>query len=45
MPGRNMKPEKLELSELVEKFEVNKRSEGLSERMVEWYQQALGTLP
>ena len=36
-----MNPEKLELSELVEKFEVHKRSEGWSERTVEWYQQAL----
>ena len=37
-----MNPEKLELSELIEKFEVHKKSEGLSERTVEWYQQALG---
>ena len=37
-----MNPEKLELSELVEKFEVHKKSEGLSDRTVEWYQQALG---
>ena len=37
-----MNAEKLELSELVQKFEVHKRSEGLSERTVEWYQQALG---
>ena len=36
-----MNPEKLELSEVVEKFEVHKRSEGCSERTVEWYQQAL----
>ena len=33
-----MNPEKLELSELVDKFLVHKRSE----RTVEWYQQALG---
>ena len=38
-----MNREKLELSELVAKFEVHKRSEGWSERTVEWYQQALGT--
>ena len=37
-----MNPEKLELSKLVEKFVVHKKSEGLSERTVEWYQQALG---
>jgi integrase/recombinase XerC/integrase/recombinase XerD len=37
-----MNPEKLELSELVDKFLVHKRSEGWSERTVEWYQQALG---
>ena len=37
-----MNPEKLELRELVKKFEVHKRSEGYSERTVEWYQQALG---
>ena len=36
-----MNPENLELSELVAKFEVHKRSEGWSERTVEWYQQAL----
>ena len=36
-----MNPEKLELSELVEKFEVHKKSEGLSEKTVEWYQQTL----
>ena len=36
-----MNPEKLELSELVDKFLVHKRSEGWSERTVEWYQQAL----
>lgn len=36
-----MNREKLELSELVAKFEVHKRSEGWSERTVEWYQQAL----
>ena len=40
-----MSPEKLELSELVAKFLVHKRSEGWSERTVEWYQQALATLP
>ena len=37
-----MNPEKLELSELVEKFVVHKNSERFSERTVEWYQQALG---
>ncbi len=37
-----MNPEKLELSELVDKFLVHNRSEGWSERTVEWYQQALG---
>ena len=36
-----MKSKKLELSELVQKFEVHKRSEGYSERTVEWYQQSL----
>ena len=36
-----MNPEKLELSELVEKFEVHNKSEGKSERTVEWYNQAL----
>ena len=37
-----MNPEKLELSELVHKFKIHKRSEGWSEKTVEWYQQALG---
>ena len=37
-----MNPKKLDLSKLVEKFLVHKRSEGFSERTVEWYQQALG---
>ena len=37
-----MNPKKLELSKLVEKFLVHKRSKGFSERTVEWYQQALG---
>ena len=36
-----MNPEQLELSKLVAKFEVHKRSEGYSERTVEWYQQSL----
>ena len=35
-----MNPGKLELIELVQKFEVHKRSEGYSERTVEWYQQS-----
>ena len=37
-----MNPKKLDLSKLAEKFVVHKKSEGLSERTVEWYQQALG---
>ena len=37
-----MNPKKLDISKLIEKFEVHKRSEGYSERTVEWYQQALG---
>jgi len=36
-----MNPQKLELSELAQKLEVHKRSEGFSERTVEWYQQTL----
>ncbi len=40
--SRKMIREKLELGDLLQKFEVYKRSEDLSERTVEWYQQALG---
>ena len=40
--GRNVNKGKLELSELVEQFELHNRSDGKSEKTVRWYNQSLG---
>jgi hypothetical protein len=40
--GRNVNKGKLELSELVKRFDLHNRSDGKSEKTLRWYNQSLG---